>query len=182
VSGVTVSANGLTLNVAATVGSGGLSTTCQVTVSGAGTVPGSCSGIAVSVPTYNTSYNVTFTATNPDGNASGNGSGKSGLKVLIADATDAFGTCAQYPPPYCGPNSHMEPQPRFVKGAGSPVSQGTQELAGCWTTGGVDQGNVPPYNQGSNIWIYMPGAGYMSNLWFPSPNSVTAGLPQASTC
>lgn len=176
-------ASGLSLNVTATVGSGGLSVTCSVTANGA-SQSGACSAISIGVPTYDTSYPVTFSATNADGTATASGTVKSGLKALTADATDAFGTCpASNPPPFCGGNSHMEPTPNFVKNNGAPeVFQGAQEQAGCWTTGGVDKGTVAPYTGGSDVWVYMPGQGYMSILWFPDPNSVTVGLPQASSC
>jgi fibronectin type III domain protein len=183
VSNVQVSAgNGAAVNVTATVTDGGETTTCSVSVSGAGSASGSCTGtISVSVPMYNTNYSVTFTATNAAGPASANGGGKSGLKSLTADATDAFGTCTQYPhSKWCGADSGVEPSASFTTSLG-PVAQGTVMTADCWTTGGTDYGNVSPYNQGSNIWIHVtnsPGPGYMSNLWFPSPGSVTAGLPQ----
>ena len=55
-------------------------------------------------------------------------------------------------------------------------------MAGCWTTGGEDYGNVPPYTNGSNVWVDIPGHGYMSILWFPDPNSVTSQLPEKSSC
>ena len=182
VSAVAMSANGLTLNVTAAVSVGGLNTTCQVSVSGGPTAQGPCSGISVNVSTFDTNYSVTFTATNPDGNSSGSTSGKSGLKALTADATQAFGPCGNPPKKYCGGNSHMEPSPNFVAGNGAPlVTQGTPESAGCWTTGGVDSGNVPGYS--SNVWVYIPAAGgYMSILWFPNPYSVTQNLPQAGKC
>jgi hypothetical protein len=179
------SAGNPTMNVSATVDNGGLPTTCTVTVNGAATADPSCGAIPVGTPLFYTSYGVTFTATNPDGTSSASGSGKSGLKILTANASTAFGTCPpSNPPPYCGGNSHMEPTPNFVANNGAPfVAQGTTELAGCWTSGGVDHGTVAPYiSPGSTTWVHMPGAGYMSNLWFPSPNSVTAGLPQASSC
>jgi hypothetical protein len=171
------------LNVTATVTNGGLTTTCSVTVGGT-SQSGACNAISIGVPTYNTSYPVIFSATNTDGTVSANGTGKSGLKSLTANATDAFGTCpASNPPKYCGGNSHMEPSPAFAANNGAPeVTQGTSEMAGCWTTGGMDYGTVAPYTKGSNVWVYMPGQGYMSVLWFPNPNSVTAGLPQESTC
>lgn len=182
VSLVTMSANGLNLNVTATVNGGsGLTTTCQVTVTGGQTAQGPCSGIGVTVSTYDTNYTVTFTATNPDGSSSGSATGKSGLKMLTADATQAFGPCGNPPQKYCGGNSHMEPTPNFVPGNGAPlVTQGTQEAVGCWTTGGLDKGNIPGYS--SNQWVYIPGSGYMSILWFPSPYSVTQNLPQAGSC
>ena len=178
------SASNPTMSVSATVGNGGLTTTCTVTVNGAATADPSCGAISVGTPLFYTSYGVTFTATNADGTNSASGSGRSGLKILTANATTAFGTCpASNPPPFCGGNSHMEPTPNFVANNGAPlVTQGTTELAGCWTTGGIDHGNVSPYTAGSTSWVHMPGAGYMSVLWFPSPNTVTAGLPQASTC
>lgn len=133
---------------------------------------------------YDASYPVTFSATNADGTVSASTTGKSGLKALTANATTAFGSCAgSNPPRYCGGNSHMEPSPVFVADNGAPeVLQGTQELAGCWTTGAADRSLVGPYRRGSNIWVYMPGHGYMSVLWFPDPGSVTAGLPQAGSC
>ena len=178
------SASNPTMSVSATVDNGGLPTTCTVTVNGAATADSSCGAISVGTPLFYTSYGVTFTATNADGTSSASGSGRSGLKILTANATTAFGTCpSSNPPPFCGGNSHMEPTPNFAANNGAPlVTQGTTELAGCWTTGGIDHGNVPPYNAGSTSWVHMPGAGYMSVLWFPSPNTVTAGLPQASSC
>jgi Fibronectin type III domain len=179
VSDVTVTGNGEAVDVTATVNDGTETTTCSVSVSGAGTAPGDCGGtISVSVPMYNTSYSVTFTATNAAGSASANGSGKSGLKSLTANASTAFGTCPQAGQ-YCGGNSHIEPTPNFVANNGAPeVTQGTQELLGCWTTGGEDVGIEAPYNQGSDDWVYIPAAnGYMSILWFADPDSVTAGLP-----
>jgi hypothetical protein len=126
---------------------------------------------------YNTSYSVTYTATNAAGPVSQAASGTSGLKALTANATQAFGTCPGISQ-YCGGNSHMEPTPNFVPNNGAPlVTQGTQEMAGCWTTGGVDHG-VVAYTSGTNLWVQMPGQGYMSILWFLNPDSVTAGLPK----
>jgi hypothetical protein len=178
VSNVKVSGNGQALNVTATVGTGGETTTCSVSVSGGGSASGACGGtISVSVPTYNTSYSVTYTATNAAGPVSQTASGTSGLKALTANATQAFGTCPGISQ-YCGGNSHMEPTPNFVPNNGAPlVTEGTQEMAGCWTTGGVDHG-VVAYTSGTNLWVQMPGQGYMSILWFLNPDSVTAGLPK----
>ncbi len=190
VSGVQVIAAGdnLTLNVTAMVNEGQLSaTTCSVTIAGVtGTFTGTCgSTIPVPVPMYNTSYTATLTATNADGTASATGTGTSGLDALTADATDAFGTCPTVnPPTYCGGNSHLESTPNFAPNNGAPlVTQGTQELASCWTTGGVDHGTVSPYTAPSTQWVFMPQGnpggqpGYMSILWFPSPYTVVNGLP-----
>ena len=88
---------------------------------------------------YNTSYAVTYSATNPDGTTTAPAAtGNSGLKALFANATDAFGTCAQYPPPYCGADSNIVPGPQFTAGR-HPVTAGTEELPGAgppvaWTT------------------------------------------------
>ena len=133
------------------------------------------------VSTYNTSYTVTYTATNAVGSASHTVRGTSGLKALTANATAAFGTCPGKGA-YCGGNSHMEPTPNFVANNGAPlVVAGTHLMASCWTTGGENAGTVAPYNQFTNVWVHLtnsPGPGYMSILWFPDPNAVTAGLPQ----
>jgi hypothetical protein len=184
VSNVKVSGSGLTLAVTATVKDGGETTTCSVSVSGGASASGACGGtISVGVSTYNISYTVTFTATNPAGSTSATGTGTSGLKALAADATDAFGTCAQYPVAiykFCGGDSDVEPGPTFTTSTGS-VKAGTVMQLSCWTTGGVDHGNVPAYRAGTNVWVHVtnsPGPGYMSILWFPNPNSVTSGLPK----
>jgi hypothetical protein len=185
VSGLRVSGNGRTLRVTARVSTRGLPTTCRVTVSGTPVRHhGRCGALSVAVAMYDTSYRVTFSATNSGGTSTVTGTGRSGLKVLTANATTAFGLCkGTKPARYCGGSSHMEPTPDFVANNGAPlVAQGTQEMAGCWTTGGADDGIVAPYTSGSNVWVYMPGQGYMSILWFPDPGSVTAGLPQASSC
>jgi hypothetical protein len=65
-----------------------------------------------------------------------------------------------------------------VPANGAPeVPEGTTEMAGCWITGGVVHGTVVPYKGGSDLWVRIPGQGYMSILWFPHPDSVTSGLP-----
>jgi hypothetical protein len=177
VSNVKVSGNGEALDVTATVGAGGETATCSVSVSGGSSASGACDGtIAVSVSMYNTAYSVTYTATNAAGPATATATGTSGLKALTANATQAFGTCPGVSK-YCGGNSNMEPTPNFVANNNAPeVAEGTQEMAGCWTTGGVDHGTVA-YTSGSNQWVKIPGQGYMSILWFDNPDSVTAGLP-----
>ncbi|MGH3234719.1 MAG: fibronectin type III domain-containing protein [Streptosporangiaceae bacterium] len=182
VSNLKVTGNGQALDVTATVGTGGEATTCSISVSGGGSASGACDGtISVGVPMYNTSYSVTYTAANAAKSVNQTASGTSGLKALTANATDAFGTCAQYHVQWCGSNSGVEPGPSFTSGGSlGPVNSGTTMSASCWTTGGMDYGNVPPYNKGSNVWIHVtnsPGPGYMTNLWFPSPNSVTSSLP-----
>jgi hypothetical protein len=182
VTNVKVTGNGLALAITATVNTGGENTTCSVSVSGGGSASGACDGtISVGVPMYNTSYSVTFTATNAAGHGGGTGSAKSGLKALTADASTAFGSCPSSNG-YCGGDSHMEPTPNFAPNNGAPlVHQGSQESADCWTTGGPDKGNVAPYNTNVNQWVHLvnsPGPGYMSILWFGSPNSVTSGLPK----
>jgi hypothetical protein len=187
VTGVTVTGAGgqAAVNVTANVGTGGLNTTCQVAVAGVGNAAVNCDGATtVAVPAYDTRYAVTYSATNADGTTTAAAvNGTSGLKALFANATDAFGTCAQYPTsPYCGANSNMMPTPAFTKGAPA-VNAGTEELAGCWTTGAFDYGNTPAWKAGSNVWVYIPAAnGYMSILWFPNPGLVTAGLPQEARC
>ena len=185
VADVAVTGNGQAVNVTANVGTGGLATTCGVAVAGVGNAAVNCDGATtVNVPMYNTQYAVTYSATNADGTTTAQAvNGTSGLKALYANAIDAFGTCAQYPnSPYCGPNSSIVPGPDFTKG-GTPVNEGTEELAGCWTTGGMDYGNTPAWKAGSDIWVYIPAAnGYMSILWFPNPASVTADLPQEARC
>jgi Fibronectin type III domain len=181
-SNVTVTGNGQGLNVTATVAGNGETATCSVSVSGAGRASGACTGtISVSVPMYNTSYSVTYTATNAAGSASATASGTSGLKPLTANASTAFGSCPGISQ-YCGGNSHMEPTPNFVANNGAPlVTQGTQVMAACWTTGGIDHG-VVAFTGGSTTWVHLtsggPSPGYMSILWFGDPNSVTSGLPQ----
>jgi hypothetical protein len=184
VSNVKVSGNGLTLAVTASVTDGGEATTCSASVNGGGSASGDCGGtISVGVSTYNTSYTVTFTATNPAGSGKDTGTGMSGMKSLVADAIDAFGSCAQYPAPkykFCGDDSDVEPGPTFTTSTGS-VKGGTTMTLSCWTTGGVDHGNVAPYTAGTSTWVHVtnsPGPGYMSILWFPNPNSVTSGLPK----
>jgi Fibronectin type III domain len=182
---VTGTAGQAAVNVTANVGTGGLATTCQVAVAGVGNAAVNCDGATtVDVPRYDTQYAVTYSATNADGTTTAAAvNGTSGLKALFANATDAFGTCAQYPTsPYCGANSSIVPGPEFTKG-GPAVAAGTEELAGCWTTGGMDYGNTPAWKAGSNVWVFIPAAnGYMSILWFPNPGLVTAGLPQEARC
>jgi hypothetical protein len=180
VGNVAVSAgSGLALSMTATVNTGGETTSCSISVSGGAGASGSCSGtISVDVSAYNTSYTVTFTATNAVGSNQGTGSGKSGLKALDANASTAFGSCPSAGQ-YCGGNSHMEPTPNFVANNGAQeVTQGTQELLGCWTTGGPDEGVIAPYNVDNSTWVQIPGQGYMSVLWFADPATVTSGLPQ----
>jgi len=182
VSNVKVTGNGQGLDVTATVAANGETTTCSVSVSGGGSASGGCSGtISVSVPMYNTSYSLTYTATNAAGSTPATASGTSGLKALTANASTAFGTCPGISQ-YCGGDSHMEPSPNFVANNGAPlVKQGTQVMAACWTTGGIDHGTVA-FTGGSTTWVHLtsggPAPGYMSILWFGDPNSVTSGLPQ----
>jgi hypothetical protein len=178
VSHVKVTGRGLTLAVTAVVKDAGKSATCAVSVSGGKSASGACGRvITVGVPMYNTAYDVTYTARNAAGPAHGSASGTSGLKSLTANATDAYGTCPGTGK-YCGGNSNMEPTPHFVPANGAPaVPEGTTETAGCWLTGGVVRGTVVPYKGGSALWVRIPGQGYMSILWFPSPDSVTSGLP-----
>lgn len=180
-SNVNVTGSGETLGVTATVRSSGDGTRCSVSVSGGSSATGSCDGtITVAVSMYNTSYTVTYTATNAVGSASHSVSATSGLKALTANATDAYGTCARYPQKFCGPDSDVEPGPTFTTSIGSVIG-GTVMSLNCWTTGGIDYGNVPPYNAGTNVWVHVtnsPGPGYMSILWFPHPSSVTSGLPK----
>lgn len=174
-----------TLSVTPAVNAGGLPVNCTVTVNGSATADPSCGAVSVNTPTFNTPYTASVSATNADGSASATANGKSGLKILIANATTAFGSCTQYPnSTYCGPNSHAFPSPNWASSGGTFISGGTQVLAGCWTTGGYVHGNVPPYNQTTtyNQWVDIPGQGYMSTLYFPSPASVISGLPQAGSC
>jgi hypothetical protein len=176
VSNVKISGDGAALDVTAVVTGSG-ATTCKVTVNGGATVSGDCDGtITARVAMYDTSYTVTYAAADAAGTATATASGTSGLKALTANATYAYGTCPGVSK-YCGGDSNMEPTPNFVPGNGAPgVPEGTQETAGCWTTGGVDHGTVA-YTSGSNQWVQIPGQGYMSILWFPNPDSVTSGLP-----
>jgi hypothetical protein len=178
VSHIKVAGHGLTLAVTAAVKDAGKTATCAISVSGGSSVSGACGQvITVGVPMYNTAYDVTYTASNTAGVARGTASGTSGLKALTANATDAYGTCPGTGK-YCGGNSHMEPTPSFVPANGAPqVPKGTTEKAGCWTTGGVVRGTVVPFKGGSDLWVRIPGQGYMSVLWFPRPDSVTSGLP-----
>ena len=185
VSNVKVSGSGLTLAVTATVTDGGETTTCSISVSGGSSASGNCGGtISVGVSTYNTSYTVTFTATNPAGSNSATGSGMSGLKALTADATDAFGTCTQYPPPtykFCGGNSDVEPGPNFTTSTGS-VKAGNRNVAQL-----LDDGRRRPRQrarlQGGHQrqWVHVtnsPGPGYMSNPVVPQPEFGHVGPAQ----
>jgi hypothetical protein len=173
-----VTGSGLTLKVTAAVKDAGKTATCAISVSGGKSASGACGQvITVGVPMYNTAYDVTYTASNAAGPAHETASGSSGLKSLTANATDAYGACPGTGK-YCGGNSNMEPTPHFVPTNGAPaVPEGTTETAGCWLTGGVVHGTVAPYKGGSDLWVRIPGQGYMSILWFADPDSVTSGLP-----
>jgi hypothetical protein len=188
VSGVTVSGNGQAVNVTPTINPGGEQAQCQetVSVSGGGSATGACGAtVTISVPMYNTSYTATVTATNSAGSSSGTGTANSGDKALTADATTAFGTCGgtSLSARWCGGNSNMQPGAAFTDANGTLVTQGTTVLADCWTSGGADHGETSAYppTTGYYDWLHIaqgPGApGYMAQLWFPDPNSATAGLP-----
>lgn len=176
VSGIGFNVSGLNITVTANVNTGGLATNCYVTINGTSiNQGGSCSGITVSVPTYNTNYIAQFFAQNPDGSQVTTGSFTSGLKPLTADASTAFGSCPGGT--YCGADSHAQPDPHFVKNRGTIVTGGTPVQASCYTVGGPVQGIVSGWTGTYTLWVDIPGLGYMNQLYFPSPDSVTAGLP-----
>ena len=195
VTGVAVSAPtvgvgaGAAVDVTATVNPGGeplSSCSVTITVSGGGTGSGACGAtIAVSVPMYNTSYTATVTATNSDGQASGSGSGTSSPKALEVDATTAFGTCGgtSKSTVYCGGSAHLQSGAAFnASTEGAIVAQYATVEATCWENGGPDAGETNAYPPGTNYyeWVEVTssyGNGWMSELYFPSPPSVTSGLP-----
>lgn len=191
VSAVTVGVGaGAEVDVTATVNPGGEPlSSCTVTITlsnGGGSGSGACgSAVTIGVPMYNTAYTATVTAKNNDGTGSGSGSGTSSLKALTADASGAFGSCANTTNKYCGGDSNLQPTAAFTNGTTALVTQGSTVYAGCQTTGGVDHGTVA-YTSGSNVWLYIKsspaGAGYMSNIWFPDPSTATSGLPTEASC
>ena len=179
---------GAAVDVTATVNPGGeplSSCSVAISVSGGGTASGACdAAIAVSVPMYNTSYTATVTATNTDGQATGSGSGASSLKELTANASTAFG--AGCPNMYggsgnCGPNSSAFPTDESLSNP-APISAGTEVAVECWASGKGISGADASYPSGTNYYdwvkITSPDNGYyMSELYFPDPPGVTAGLP-----
>jgi hypothetical protein len=191
VSAVTVGVGaGAEVDVTPTVNPGGEAlSSCTVTITlnnGGGSGSGTCgSAITIGVPMYNTSYTATVTAKNNDGQAAGSGSGTSSLKALTADASGAFGSCADTTDKFCGGNSNLQPTAAFTNSTTALVTQGSTVYAGCQTTGGVDHGTVA-YTSGSNVWLYIKsspaGAGYMSNIWFPDPATAASGLPTEASC
>jgi Fibronectin type III domain len=180
---------GAAVDVTATVNPGGeplSSCTVAISVSGGGTASGACdAAIAVSVPMYNTSYTATVTATNSDGQATGSGSGKSSPKALEVDATTAFGTCGgtSKSTVYCGGSAHLQSGAAFNAATeGAIVAQYATVEASCWTTGGPDSGETSAYPPGTDYyqWVEVTssyGNGWMSELYFPAPSTVTSGLP-----
>jgi Fibronectin type III domain len=190
VSPVTVGVGaGAEVDVTASVNPGGeplSSCTVTITLNSGGSGSGSCgAAVAIGVPMYNTSYTATVTAKNNDGQATGSGSGTSSLKALTADASGAFGSCANTTNKYCGGNSNLQPTAAFTNSTTALITQGSTVYAGCQTTGGIDHGTVA-YTSGSNVWLYIKnspaGAGYMSNIWFPDPATAASGLPTEASC
>jgi hypothetical protein len=188
VSAVTVGVGaGAEVGVTATVNSGGESS-CTVSVALNGATQSAACGATIaltfSVPMYNTSYTATVTAKNNDGQATGSASGTSSLKELTANASTAFG--AGCPNIYggtgnCGPNSSAFPTDESLSNP-SPVSANTVVTAECWAAGKGISGADAAYPSGTNYddWVEItsPYNGeYMSELYFPDPPGVTAGLP-----
>jgi len=189
VSAVTVGVGaGAEVDVTATVNPGGeplSSCTVTITLSSGGSGSGACgAAVTIGVPMYNTSYTATVTAKNNDGTGTGTGTGTSSLKELTANASTAFG--AGCPNIYggtgnCGPNSSAFPSDESLSNP-APISAGTEIAAKCWATGLGISGADAAYPSGTNYydWIELSspdGGDYMSELYFPDPPGVTAGLP-----
>jgi hypothetical protein len=178
---------GAQVGVTAVVNPGGESS-CTVSVTLNGAAQSAACGAAIAltfaVPMYHTSYTATVTATNNDGQATGSASGTSSLKELTANASTAFG--AGCPNIYggsgnCGPNSSAFPTDTSLSNP-SPVSVNTVVSAECWAAGKGISGADAAYPSGTNYYdwveITSPYNGeYMSELYFPNPPGVTAGLP-----
>lgn len=151
---------------------------CSLTV--VGVASGPCSGLDVSgLLSGGQPYTVTAQASNGLNQAAANNGAASTTfttanKRLVADASQAFGTCPNGHT-YCGGNSHSQPNPSFASG-GTLVTQGTVVNADCWRTGGTD---TSYYSGASNVWVHIPGLGgnpWMNTLWFNPNSGVTNGL------
>ena len=178
VSAVTVGVGeGAEVDVTATVDPGGEPlSSCTVTVTlsdDSGSGSGACgSAVIIDVPMYNTSYTASVTATTNDGTSTATGTGTSSLKELTADATTAFGDS-----PYTSAFETDESIDHPV-----PIIRGSVVTAECWASGLGISGDDAAYPSGTDYYdwveITSPDIGYyMSELYFPDPSDVTAGLP-----
>ena len=182
------------VDVAVTVNPGGEAlTACTYSISvGGSTQTGiSCATggpTQITVPTYNTAYTATVTATNQGGSSAAyaSPSGTSSLKGLTANASTAFGAGC---PNYYGSNNNCGPTSTIFQAANlgtqvTSVAGNTPVTASCWETGqgisGTDPGNGYPSGTDFSDWVEVtsPAGGFMSELYFPDPPTVTSGLPQ----
>ena len=180
---------GAEIEVAVTVNPGGESSSCtySIAVSGGGTDNGvSCSTTAaaqIPVPDYSTSYSVTVTASNAAGAAPANNpaTGTSSAKAMTLNALTAFNCTSG---PYCGGGAHLQAGPAFDSSTeGSVVPEGGLVYASCEdSNGGPDSGADAAYPPSAKYYVWVKvtssyGNGWASELYFPNPPTVSAGLP-----
>ena len=183
---------GAEIEVAVTVNPGGESSSCtySIAVSGGGTDNGvSCSTTAaaqISVPDYSTSYSVTVTASNAAGAAPAYNpaTGTSSAKAMTLNALTAFNCTSG---PYCGGGAHLQAGPAFDSSTeGSVVPEGGLVYASCEdSNGGPDSGADAAYPPSAKYYVWVKvtssyGNGWASELYFPNPPTVSAGLPSCS--
>ena len=180
---------GAEIEVAVTVNPGGESSSCtySIAVSGGGTDKGvSCSTTAaaeISVRGYSTSYSVTVTASNAAGSAPAYNpvSGTSSAKAMTLNALTAFNCTSG---PYCGGAAHLQAGPAFnASTEGAVVPENGLVYASCADShGGAEHGADAAYpsNVSYYVWVKVTssyGNGWASELYFPNPATVSAGLP-----
>ena len=104
---------------------------------------------------------------------------------VTANASTAFGAGC---PNYYGSKNNCGPTSTVFQGANlstvvASVGANTPVTASCWTTGqgisGTDPGNGYPSGDDFSDWVEVssPAGGFMSELYFPDPPTVTSGLP-----
>jgi hypothetical protein len=186
----TISAGaGAEIEVAVTVNPGGESSSCtySIAVGGGGTDTGvSCSTTAaaeITVPDYSTSYSVTVTASNAAGSAPAHSpvTGTSSAKAMTLNALAAFNCTSG---PYCGGAAHLQAGPGFnASTEGAVVPENGTVYASCVdNNGGAEHGADAAYpsNVSYYVWVKVTssyGNGWASELYFPNPPTVSAGLP-----
>jgi hypothetical protein len=180
--------------VAVSVNPDGEASSCQIQVSlsnNGGTANGACGTstqtFTITVPTFATTYTATVTASDTAGSSAspGTGAGASNPESLTANASTAFGNCPNYyGSSQCGSSSSVFASTSVKSGQVATVSGGSTVLATCWETGsGVSGANNPSTGYGNGTeyynWVAVtsPADGYMSELYFPDPKTVTDGLP-----
>jgi hypothetical protein len=180
---------GAEIEVAVTVNPGGEASSCtySITVSGGGNDTGvSCSTTAaaeIAVPDYNTSYSVTVTASNAAGSAPAYSpkTGTSSTKAMTLNALTAFNCTSGL---YCGAAAHLQAGPAFnASTEGAVVPANGVVYASCVdSNGGAEHGADAAYpsNVSYYVWVKVTssyGNGWASELYFPNPPTVSAGLP-----